>query len=189
MESLQSSPGTKLITGEELLTDGDSGSCELIAGRIVEMGPTGDEHGFVEFNLGAELRAFVHKRKLGWVLGGEVGIYIRRNPDNVRAADIVFVSYEKLPRLTGNYLSVAPELVVEVMSPNDRWEKVRDKLADYFSIGIEQVWVVEPSNRKLLVYRSSTDIREYSEGDTFVSEGVLERFTLVVASLFSPEVR
>ncbi len=91
--------------------------------------------------------------------------------------------------VTDNYISVAPELVVEVMSPNDRWEQVRDKMADYFSIGIEQVWVVEPSNRKLLVYRSSTDVREYSEGDTFVSEGVLERFTLVVASLFSPEVR
>lgn len=164
---------------------GDIGPCELIDGRIVPIAPAGDEHGFVEFNLGAELRAFVRQHNLGWVLGGEVGIYIHRNPDRVRGADIVFVSRERLPALTDKFLEVTPELVVEVMSPNDTWEGVREKLADYFSIGVVQVWLVEPRNRKLLVYRSSTDLQEFGTGDMLMSEGVLEGFRLDIAALFT----
>ncbi|MGB2771016.1 MAG: Uma2 family endonuclease, partial [Anaerolineae bacterium] len=82
---------TKPITGEELLALGDIGPSELIDGRIVTMTPTGDEHGTIEFNLGSELRAFVRRQRLGRVTGGEVGIYTRRNPDRVRAADIAFI--------------------------------------------------------------------------------------------------
>lgn len=185
MERVKTPPEVKLITGEGLLAMGDIGRCELIDGRIVPMSPAGDEHGYVEFNLGAELRAFVRQHNLGWVLGGEVGIYIHRNPDRVRGADIVFVSRERLPALTGKFLEVAPELVVEVMSPNDTWEGVREKLADYFSIGVAQVWIVEPRNRNVLVYQSSTDLQEFGAGDTLVSEGVLEGFRLDIAALFA----
>lgn len=185
MSDIKAPPETKLITGDELLARGDIGRCELIDGRIVPMSPAGDEHGILELNLALELKLFVRERQLGQVMTGEVGIYIRRNPDRVRGADIVFISKEKLPKPTGKFLEVAPELVVEVMSPNDRWEAVRAKLADYFSIGVEQVWVVEPDNRKDLVYRSSTDIQEFGEGDTLIAEGILAGFSLEMTSLFA----
>lgn len=185
VDVMQSPPKTKLITGEELLAMGDIGRCELIDGRIVFMSPAGGEHGFVEFNLGAELRAFVRQQQLGWVLGGETGIYIRRNPDRVRGADVVFISKEKLPNLPGGFLEVAPELVVEIISPNDRWQDMREKLADYFSIGVEQVWVVEPASRKVLLYRSLTDIQEFAEHETLVGEGILAGFKLNVIELFA----
>lgn len=175
---------TKLITGEELLAMGDIGPCELIDGRIVPMSPTGDEHGILEFELGWHLRSFVAGRELGWVMGGEVGIYTRRDPDRVRGADIVFVSKERLPEPRGKYLEVAPELVVEVMSPNDRWQDVREQIEEYFSIGVQWVWVVEPANRAVLVFRSSTEMQKFEEGDTLHGEGLLEGFELPVATLF-----
>ncbi|HXV99690.1 MAG TPA: Uma2 family endonuclease, partial [Anaerolineae bacterium] len=56
-------PETKLISGEELLVMGDIGPCELIDGRIVPMSPTGGEHGYIEFYLGAELTHFVRLKK------------------------------------------------------------------------------------------------------------------------------
>jgi len=175
---------TKLMTGDELQARGDIGSYELIDGRIVPMSPAGDEHGIIELNLALELKTFVKQKQLGWVMTGEVGIYIRRDPDRVRGADIVFISKEKLPQLTGKFLAVAPELVVEIMSPHDRWEEVRRKLADYFSIGVEQVWIVEPKNRTVLVYRSSTELQEFSEPDTLLGEGALSGFQLAIADLF-----
>ncbi len=55
-------------------------------------------------------------------MGGETGIYIRRRPDTVRSADIVFVSMQRLSRPTKGFLTVTPELVVEIMSPDDRWQ-------------------------------------------------------------------
>ncbi|MFQ5859132.1 MAG: Uma2 family endonuclease [Anaerolineae bacterium] len=177
-------PATRLITGEELLAMGDIGPCELIDGRIVHMTPAGGEHGVVEFDLGRHLGNFVADRRLGWVMGGEVGIYTRRNPDRVRGADVVFISRDRLPEPPKGYLEVAPELVVEVMSPNDRWQSVQDKMEEYFAIGVQWVWIVQPANRTVLVYRSITELQKFGEEDTLNGEGVLEGFALPVASLF-----
>jgi Uma2 family endonuclease len=176
---------TKLITGEELLAMGDIGPCELIDGRIVKMSPTGGKHSFIEYRLGRKLGEFVEARKLGWVFVGEVGIYIRRNPDRIRAADVAVVSKQHLPSYPeDNFLQVTPELAVEIISPNDTWAMMRRKLEDYFSIGVGRVWVVEPENRAIVVYRSLTESQVLNEADVLKGEGPLEGFILPVASLF-----
>ena len=148
------------------------------------MTPAGSEHGFMESELAWHLRNFVVERKLGWVMTGEVGIYTRRNPDRVRGADIVFVSKERLPEPPKGFLEVAPELVVEIISLGDRWQDVRDKLEEYFAIGVRWVWIVEPENRAVLVFRSPSQIQKLGEQDTLRGEGVLEGFELPLAELF-----
>lgn len=110
----ESRPVERLITGEELWEMGDIGPCELIDGRMASMSPAGNEPGFVEFNVGAELRNFVRPRQLGWVSGGEVGIYIRRNPDRVRGADIVLFqtkNYRPLLYLISKFFRIRPTQV------------------------------------------------------------------------------
>ncbi|HEY4589092.1 MAG TPA: Uma2 family endonuclease, partial [Thermoanaerobaculia bacterium] len=148
----------RLITGEELLHFPDLGPCELVDGRIVPLPPATVEHGEVEANLGSELRAWARSSGRGRALGGGVGLYIRRNPDTVRAVDILFISKERdlRPRAKG-YFEIAPELVVEVLSPDDRMSPVREKLRDYFSAGVRVVWVVDSALRRVLVHRSLTD--------------------------------
>ncbi len=177
---------TKLITGEQLLEMGDIGPCELIDGSIVPMSPTGGEHAYLESYLGSELEHFARQRKLGWVLTGEVGIYTRHNPDRVRGADIAFVSQNRhghKPR--HQFLDIAPDLVVETISPNDAWQEVRQKIEEYFSIGVERVWIVEPETRDVLVYRSTTEMLQLREGDRLAGEGKLEGFELQIADLFA----
>ena len=177
-------PRAKLITGEELLAMGDIGPCELIDGRIVRMNPTGLQHGDIVIALGLHSETSCVSANWGGV-GGEVGIYTRREPDRVRAADIAFVSRERLAeRPLKGFLKVAPELVVEIISPTDRWQNVREKLEEYFAIGVHRVWIVEPDNRDVLVYSASTEMRKFGEGDMLVGEGVLDGFTLPVAELF-----
>jgi len=186
MEVLTAPHETNLITGEELLAMGDIGSCELIDGRLVPMSLTGGEHGIIESVLSHVLTTFVRQRKLGWVMSGEVGIYTRRNPDRVRGADIALVSNKRLSRRpSGGFLEVAPELIVEIISPSDRWSDMRRKLDEYFAIGVPPVWVVEPDNRTVLVYQTPTSFRELAESDTLVGEGVLDGFSLPVADLFA----
>lgn len=164
---------------------GDIGPCELVDGRIVRMNPVGVQHGDIQIALGAALRAFVRKQRLGRVIGGEVGIYTRRRPDRVRGADIAFVSQERLAgSTTKGYLQIAPELVVEIVSPTDRWQDMRQKIEEYFAIGVQWVWIVEPDHRDVLVYSSSTAMRKFGESDTLTGEGVLEGFSLPVAELF-----
>lgn len=185
MTVMTAPPKIDLITGEELLAMGDIGRCELIEGTIVTLTPAGEKHGTIEITLGGELRAFVRQRNLGRVIGGEVGIYIRRKPDTIRGADVAFVSFERRAKPARGFLDVAPELVVEIMSPSDRWQDIRSKLDDYFSIGVERVWIVEPDRRTVLVYRSPTDLSELREGDLLRGEGVLHGFELPVADLFA----
>jgi Uma2 family endonuclease len=178
-------PSAKQITGEELLAMGDIGPCELIDGRVVRMNPIGRSHAYVAANLSMTLNQFVRQHKLGEVLVGEIGIFIQRGPDRIRAADIAFVSTERLAQTTeSGYLKTAPELVVEIISPFDRWQDVRAKLEDYFAIGVHRVWIVEPDKCAVLVYRSSTEMHKLSEGDTLIGEGVLDGFSLPVAELF-----
>jgi Uma2 family endonuclease len=186
MQTTTGQTAIALITGEELQAMGDIGPCELIDGRIVPMSPTGGRHGVVESRLGSALSFFVQQHNLGWVLTGEVGIYIWRNPDRVRGADIVFLSRERWPEgPPEGFLEGTPDLVVEIMSPNDRWQEVRQKIAEYFSIGVRWVWIVEPENRAVLVLRSSTDFQQLGAEEMLVGEGTLEGFTLPVANLFA----
>ncbi len=177
---------TKLITGEQLLEMGDIGPCELIDGRIVPMSPTAKRHGALESRLDRYLGRFVESHKLGETFVGEVGIYTRRNPDRIRVADFAFVSKERLAQsLSEGFLEVAPELVIEIVSANDRWSDIRQKLEEYFSIGVERVWIVEPETRDVLVYRSTTEMLQLREGDRLAGEGKLEGFELQIADLFA----
>jgi len=127
----------------------------------------------------------VAERKLGWVSGGEVGIYTRRNPDRVRGVDIAFISRQRLPDRPGTkFLEVAPDLVVEIISPEDRWQDVRQKIEEYFEMGVDSVWIVEPENTAVLVYQSATDFARLGKDEVLKGRGVLEGFALRVGDLF-----
>jgi len=173
-----------LMTGEELFRRPDLGPCELVNGRIVPLPPTGAEHADVEFELGTRLRLYGKESGRGRAVGGEVGIYIRRNPDTVRGADIIFISKEREVRRTKRYFEVAPELVVEVLSPNDSWSDVTEKLADYFSAGVDCVWIVDPKQRCIFAYRSLTEVRQFQEGEDLVDDELLPGFHVPVKDLF-----
>ncbi len=123
---------------------------------------------------------------MGKVRVGEVGIYIRRNPDTVRAADVAYISNDRYAqrKKKRGYLDVAPDLVVEIMSPDDRWSEVTQKLREYFSIGVRLVWVADPAVRTVYAYRSLTDVREFTEADTLPGDDVLPGLSVPVASLF-----
>ena len=165
---------------------GDIGPCELIDGRIVPITPTRDEHGRIEGNVFRALDEFARSRHLGKVLVGEVGIFTQRNPDRVRGADVLFISNERYSRRSGasGYLEVAPELVVEILSPSDRALDTMQKLREYFAIGVKVVWVADPEARRVYVYRSVTDVREFQEADRLPGDDVLPEFDVSVVSLF-----
>jgi Uma2 family endonuclease len=173
------------MTGEELFKLGDIGRAELVKGELVRMAPTGYLHGYVELRFGKVLSIFVDERKLGHVLTGEVGVYTGRDPDTVRGADVAFISNERLAQVKSHsYLDVAPELIVEVMSPDDRWYDIDNKLTEYFDIGVQVVWVADPQRRQVRVYRSLTEIEILGVEDTLSGGAALPGFGVAVAELF-----
>jgi Uma2 family endonuclease len=176
------------ITGEVLFKMGNIGRAELIRGEIIRMSPTGYSHGYVEFNIGGILRDFVRQYKLGRVLGGEVGVYTRRNPDTVRAADIAFISKVRMAQVKSHsYLDVAPELIVEVLSPDDSWSDLMEKLEEYFAIGVQMIWVADPRRQLVFVYHSLTEVERFTSGNELSGGQVLPGFKVSVAELFAYE--
>lgn len=119
------------------------------------------------------------------VLIGEIGIYISRNPDTVRAADVAFILHERLARCKAEgYLEVAPEIVVEVLSPNDRRSDLVGKLRDYFSAGVDRVWVLESKPRRVFVHGPQGEIQQFQIGDVLTDDELLPGFRLAIADLF-----
>ena len=175
----------RLITGEELLEMGDIGPCELVEGKIVPMSPTKIQHGRFEYKLARLLGDFAAEHDLGEVMVGEVGIYVQRDPDTIRAADILFISHERLAQAKpDSFLDVPPELVVEIMSPSDRWSEVRRKLREYFAAGVNVVLIVEPDERTLSIYRAPTELQELTETAVLTLDDILPGFRCPVAELF-----
>lgn len=174
------------ITGSDLLAMGDIGPCELIDGVIVRMSPTGGIHGFLESRLDRRLGTFVEDTEAGWCLVGEIGIYIRRDPDRIRGADLAFWSATKLPDgPPSDFIDVAPDLVVEILSPTDSWADMRQKIDDYFSIGVDTLWIVDPDDETVYVYHSVSQRTALRTGDTLAGTGPLTGFTLPVSELFA----
>jgi Uma2 family endonuclease len=179
---------TPLMTAEDLfqLPDDDY-KYELVEGGLIRMPPSGGEHGYVASNIAGLLRNYVKASNLGVVCGAETGFVLKRNPDTVRAPDASFVAKERIPAegIPRTYWPFAPDLAVEVVSPNDRFDEVQEKVAEYFTAGTRLVWVVLPKTRTVLVYRGLHEVHSLSANDELNGEAVLPGFTCRVAELFA----
>jgi Uma2 family endonuclease len=175
----------KWITGEELYIEGAPGRVELVEGEIVSLSPTGHRHGRIELLMAVALETFVQTHQLGAVLVGEAGLYTHRDPDTVRGMDVAFISRARLAQVKSeSFLDVAPELIVEIMSPSDRWVDVMTKLSEYFAIDVKMVWVVEPQSQQVYIYRSLTEVTILTAEDQITGGDLLPGFTAPVASFF-----
>ena len=159
---------------------------ELVRGRIVAMNMPGFEHGLICATVGFLLRQYVSEHGLGRVVSHDSGVLTERDPDTVRGADVAYYSYRRLPRerRPTRYAEVGPELVFEVLSPDDRWTKMLRKVSEYLEAGVLVIGVVDPTNRKVFVYRSETAAIELDEQDELTLPGVLDGFRVHVSQFF-----
>jgi Uma2 family endonuclease len=179
---------TKLMTFEEFEMMPDDGKrYELVDGERREMPPAGMEHGDVGTSLNAPLWFHVRERRLGRVFGPDTGFRIFPDRDLAYAPDVSYVSNEQLATVV-DYTKMgrlAPDLVVEVVSPSDHMADVLDKVRDYLLAGVRLVWVVEPKQRTVTAYSVTGDPLVYGEGDTLDGGDVLPAFRLAVAEIFA----
>lgn len=181
-------PIRRLITGEELYRMTGIGPCELVRGEIVERMPTGYLHGNVESLIVTSLNIYLRQNKLGKTFVCETGVYTSREPDTVRGFDVAYMSHERYQQLQSkSYLDIAPELIVEVMSPDDSWSAIQEKLAEYFAIDVRVIWVVDPKLQQVHSYQGLEDVHIYRLDDALTCEELLPGFTLPLDEIFEDE--
>jgi Uma2 family endonuclease len=147
------------------------GRYDLVDGKVIAMPPAGPIHGKLDSSLSLALGTHIRARSMGHHLLN-VGFILRRDPDLVRAADQAFVSREKAaaaPPPREGFWEVAPDLAVEIVSPDDTPAELAAKLNDYLSAGVRMVWVINPRRRTIAVHRPGEAVRLLQGG-----EGVLD---------------
>jgi Uma2 family endonuclease len=148
MSALLTPPPETIRLAEYERIDSNGTPSELVRGRIVEMNPPTPYHGWVCGNVNGILRAFVRAQKLGRVMSNDSGVVTESDPDTLRGADAAFYSFARLPPgpfSRDEYLSVVPDFIVEVLSPNDRWSHVFAKVTEYLKAGVTAVCLLDPN--------------------------------------------
>lgn len=174
-----------LMTAEDLLRlDTDQG-CELVEGELRMMTPAGFRHGAIAMRLGRRLADHAEPMGLGTVTGEQTGFLLARNPDTVRVPDVGFVGADRLESEPEGYFEGAPDLVAEVVSPDDRAGDVHAKARMWLQAGAKIVWVVWPETCTVTVYRTGQDPRTLREEDVLDGEGVLPGFACGVRDIFA----
>lgn len=173
------------VTAEQLEKDHPPFRCELIRGEIIEMSPAGRPHGRIAMQIGRLIANHVFEHDLGEAYAAETGFILERNPDTVRAPDASFVTHERLQKAKARgFVDVAPNLVVEVISPDDSQRYVAEKVEQWLSSGAEVVWTIDPEKETALthVLREEQVIDE--QVTELVAEHLLPGFVVQVENLF-----
>ena len=186
MATVSSAP-PKLSTAEQLaaMPRGEL-RYELVDGELVTISPAGSEHGQIAIRLSWRVARYVEECKLGATFSAETGFLISRNPDTVRAPDLAFITQQRIDQVGSikGYWPGAPDLAVEVISPNDLFSAVEAKALGWLAAGTQLVWAVDPQQQHVTVYRSTSDISVIEKDDLLTAPDLLGEWSVKVGELF-----
>ena len=159
---------------------------ELDEGRIVEVPPPGELHGAIYCLIAHLLTLYIFQRRKGYVCTNDTGLLLKRKPGTVRGPDIMlFDESRPLAKMSRKFAVHKPKLVVEVLSPSNRPSQMNRRVSQYLKRRIPLVWVVDPEDRKVTVYRPGKDLYVLDETEVVTGEDVLAGLRLPVAQLFT----
>lgn len=156
---------------------------EYVSGQPEEKLMGGARHGGVGTRLIVRLGGHVEAHGLGGVYGPDTSFRLGANE---RMPDVSFVAAARIPpegEPDGSW-PFAPDIAGEIVSPNDLYEKVQGKIAEYFAAGVRQVWLLSPEHRTVTVYESPTHARILTEAEELTGGDLLPGFRCAVADLF-----
>jgi Uma2 family endonuclease len=180
-----------LLTADEFfrLPDGPEAS-ELVRGELRTMSYAGGRHGLIVGRLYRLLIDHVEAHGLGIAFGDGVGYRLPipgEETDTVRVPDASFVRAGRLPNdeVPVTFIPLAPDLAVEVLSPDQTAAQLVERMDDYFAAGTRLMWVVDPDRRTVALYSPTAPTRWLREHDTLDGGDVVPGFAVAVAALFA----
>lgn len=174
------------VTPEDLLAMPDGKDFELDDGELVErnMGWKASRIGSRVSHL---LATYCDVHPVGWVAAADASYQCYPDaPSKVRRPDASFIRKERLPadEEPEGHCPIAPDLAVEVVSPNDMYYDVEKKVEEYLAAGVRLVWVVNPPTRSVRVHRADGSVSDLDENDELSGEDVIPGFRCLVKDIF-----
>lgn len=181
------STSATLLTADDLLAMPDDGyRYELDKGKLVRLPMASHQSSRIAIRIASRIGPFVEAGALGNVAGADGAFTVARDPYTVRIPDLSFVSTKRLPPEDAweQFLELAPDLAIEVVSPSDSANEVHEKVLEYLDAGVRLVWVVHPIQRTVTVYTGDRVAHVLDENDTLDGGDVLPGFSLAIADIF-----
>jgi Uma2 family endonuclease len=162
---------------------------ELVRGELVEVPGSGGTHSVLVQSVYDILKPFVRAHDLGMVFPDGLTCILAREPDLLRIPDVSFVSRARIPEsgVPQGYWPGAPDVAVEIVSPNDTARELHAKVREYLDAGTRIVFVMWPDERSLTAHDASGQVRELGPDDEFDFGDVLPSFRIRVGDLFESD--
>ncbi|MBX7172040.1 MAG: Uma2 family endonuclease [Pyrinomonadaceae bacterium] len=168
---------------EEML---NSSRYEMVYGEIRERTMPNPQHGRIQAKVATKLGLYLEQNELG-IVYTETNFEFAKGL--TRVPDIAFISFENFPtegEEKGSRWHIPPDLAIEVISPSDIYEEVQEKIIEYFTFGVKQVWIISPESKTLTVYHSLKKTTIYTKEDELICEDILPEFHLQLGEIFQP---
>lgn len=149
-------------------------------GELIVMSPTGGETGSYNSEINAEFVFWNRRTRLGKVFDSSTCFKLPRGGD--RSPDVAWVALDRWNTLTREqqrkFPPLAPDFVLELLSPTDSLEKTQAKMQEYLNSGVKLGWLIDRDDRSVEVYRTHQPTEVLREPIQFSGEDVLPGFTL-----------
>jgi Uma2 family endonuclease len=177
-----------LLTPEDLLALPDEKGFELVDGELVER-HVSVLSSWVAGQIFGLIRDLVLRGQLGWAFPPDNGCQcFPELPNTVKRPDVSFVRADRMnwDQIADGWLRIVPDLVVEVISPNDLAYEVDEKIEMFHRAGVPLIWIVNPIVRTVRIVRIDGSTTILREGDELSGEDVVPGFACPVAAIFPP---
>lgn len=153
---------------------------EYIGGEIVAV-VSNSKSSNLGLLIGSFVTMFVHTNDLGYTTGSDGGYAVG---DERYIPDMGFISKARMPVLeNAAYLSNAPDLAVEIISPTDSSRQITIKVGNYLAAQTT-VWVVYPEDEEIEIYTPNQPVQKLTKNDTIDGGTVLTGFKLPLKTIF-----
>jgi Uma2 family endonuclease len=156
-------PGTKLTLEEFLaLPEGDV-NYEFVEDQAVAKVSPKFFHSALQLALGSLIRTWCKSK--GRVVPEWAILLKRQGKDWAPVPDLTYISYERLPKnwKRNEACPALPELVIEIISPDQTMQEFEDKAKDYFAAGVSRVWAVDPEAISIRVFFPDGSSQVYTD--------------------------
>ena len=159
--------------------------CELSEGELIVTPSPNLLHNEIRDETNARLRAYIKTRKLGRVVSE---MDFKLAGETVRRPDVAFISAERLQGVDLEQvpLPLAPDLVIEVVSKNDRADDLVLKVTQYLAAGSKAVWLFYPNTRLAYRYlpgKLEPEVRSAGAGHVFDEPVLLPGFSVPLSEI------
>lgn len=156
-EREEGDPARLRMTEEEFVRWCDEDTkAEWVDGEVIMMAPASFEHVDLNAWLLRFLGGFAEKHDLGVVVGPEFMVRFAKQRRR-RVPDVLFVEKSRCDMIRKTHLEGAPDLIIEIVSPDSESRDWREKYNEYEAVGVREYWVIDPASQHVEAYALGAD--------------------------------